>query len=213
MRIKYKTIGDAASAEINIEKSKFLSHIKHVKDRAEAESYISEIKTRFSDATHNVSAFILGEKMELKWATDDGEPQGTAGMPILRVLEENELTNTIVIVTRYFGGKKLGTGGLVRAYTESALEAIKKTDICHVCSISHVKVEVDYSVYNKVSGYQFPFYVEINQAEFLANVILDIDYDPEKKGELKEIFDNFSKGRASYEWGYCKDKAVAIPKK
>lgn len=210
MEAEYKTIKDAAQAELNIEKSRFISHISHVNNREEAEAFIQMIKAKYKDATHNVSSFVIGPRMELKWATDDGEPQGTAGMPILKVLEEQGITNTVVVVTRYFGGKKLGTGGLVRAYTDSTLEAIKASGLCEVYNIASIKVGIDYSSYSKLVKLSLPFYMEIVSTEFQDSVSVEIDFDPGKLEELKEALDNLSRGQTSIKMGETKIKAIPI---
>lgn len=210
MEAEYKTIKDAAQAELNIEKSRFIAHISHANNREEAEAFIQMIKAGYKDATHNVSSFVIGPKMELKWATDDGEPQGTAGMPILKVLEEQGITNTVVVVTRYFGGKKLGTGGLVRAYTDSTLEAIKASGLCEVYKIASIKVGIDYSSYSKLVKLSLPFYMEIVSTEFQDSVSVEIDFDPGKLEELKEALDNLSRGQTSIKMGENKIKAIPI---
>lgn len=209
MQAEYKTIKEIAKAELNIERSKFISHISHANSREEAEAFIQMIKAEYKDATHNVSAFVIGPKLELKWATDDREPQGTAGTPILKVLEEKGITNTVVVVTRYFGGKKLGTGGLVRAYTDSTLEAINKSVLCEVYNITSIKVRLDYASYNKLVKLSFPFYTEIVSTEFQDTVSVEIDTDPEKIEELKEAIDNISRGKALID--ICEDKIKSIP--
>ena len=209
MQAEYKTIKEIAKAELNIERSKFISHISYANSREEAEAFIQMIKAEYKDATHNVSAFVIGPKLELKWATDDGEPQGTAGTPILKVLEEKGITNTVVVVTRYFGGKKLGTGGLVRAYTDSTLEVIKESVLCEVYNITSIKVRLDYASYNKLVKLNFPFYTEIVSTEFQDMVSVEIDTDPEKIEELKEVIDNLSRGKALID--ICEDKIKSIP--
>lgn len=210
MEAEYKTIKDAAQAELNIEKSRFIAHISHANNREEAEAFIQMIKAKYKDASHNVSSFVIGPRMELKWATDDGEPQGTAGMPILKVLEEQGITNTVVVVTRYFGGKKLGTGGLVRAYTDSTLEAIKASGLCEVYKIASIKVGIDYSSYSKLVKLSLPFYMEIVSTEFQDSVSVEIDFDPGKLEELKEALDNLSRGQTSIKMGENKIKAIPI---
>ena len=210
MEAEYKTIKDAAQAELNIEKSRFIAHISHANNREEAEAFIQMIKAKYKDASHNVSSFVIGPRMELKWATDDGEPQGTAGMPILKVLEEQGITNTVVVVTRYFGGKKLGTGGLVRAYTDSTLEAIKASGLCEVYKIASIKVGIDYSSYSKIVKLSLPFYMEIVSTEFQDSVSVEIDFDPGKLEELKEALDNLSRGQTSIKMGENKIKAIPI---
>ena len=113
--ILYKTVGKAAQAEQIIEKSRFITHVRPVTSREEADSFFAEIKKEYKDATHNVPAMVIGDKFQIQWASDDGEPQGTSGAPIVQMLVNEEITNVALVVTRYFGGVKLGTGGLVRA--------------------------------------------------------------------------------------------------
>ena len=116
----YKTVEKEASASQIIEKSKFITYVKPVSSKEEAGAFIAEIRKKHKDATHNVPAMVIGDKMQLQWASDDGEPQGTSGAPMVKLLTSEEITDTVIVVTRYFGGIKLGTGGLVRAYTSSA---------------------------------------------------------------------------------------------
>lgn len=116
----YKTIAKEAEATQIIERSRFIAHVKPVETREEAENFITEIKAKYRDATHNVPAMVIGDKLQIQWASDDGEPQGTSGAPMVQMLVKEGITNIVVVVTRYFGGIKLGTGGLVRAYTSSA---------------------------------------------------------------------------------------------
>ena len=123
--ILYKTVAKEAHVEQEIRRSRFIAHIAPVADRTEAEAYLAAVKRQYKDATHNVPAMILGPGQEIQWASDDGEPQGTSGAPILQMLAKHELTNVIAVVTRYFGGTKLGTGGLIRAYTGSAALALE----------------------------------------------------------------------------------------
>ena len=115
----YKTVEKEASASQIIEKSKFITYVKPVSSKEEADAFIAEIRKKHKDATHNVPAMVIGDKMQLQWASDDGEPQGTSGAPMVKLLTSEEITDTVIVVTRYFGGIKLGTGGLVRAFTLS----------------------------------------------------------------------------------------------
>ena len=108
--ILYKTVMEEAEAEQTIEKSRFISHIKPVTSKEAAEEFIAEIRASYKTATHNVPAFVIGNKMQLQWASDDGEPQGTSGAPIVQMLVKEGITNVAVVVTRYFGCIKLGTG-------------------------------------------------------------------------------------------------------
>jgi uncharacterized YigZ family protein len=115
--------------EIVIEKSKFICTLKKVASEEEAQDFIKMMKKKYWNATHNCSAYIIGTKGLAERSNDDGEPSGTAGLPMLEVLRKNELHNVVAVVTRYFGGIKLGAGGLVRAYTNSVVEALNEAGI------------------------------------------------------------------------------------
>ena len=115
MAYLFTTLEKEGYAEQIIEKSRFIAHAAPVSSREEAEEYIAKIRDQYRDATHNVPAFVLGDKQQTVWGSDDGEPGGTAGSPVALLISSEGLTNTVVVVTRYFGGIKLGPGGLVRA--------------------------------------------------------------------------------------------------
>jgi uncharacterized YigZ family protein len=150
--IRYVGVGREAEAEQIIEKSRFIARVKPVSSREEAEDFFTARRTLHRAATHNVPAFVLGDKSELVWASDDGEPQGTAGAPILRMLIAEGLTNTALVVTRYFGGVKLGTGGLARAYAGVARSAIDAAGICEVRETVLLTYRVDYGVFGKLQN-------------------------------------------------------------
>lgn len=141
----YRTIRKEASETQIIEKSRFIAHAKPVSTREEAEEFIASVKSEYKDATHNVPAMVIGEKSQIQWASDDGEPQGTSGAPMVQMMVSEGLTNLVIVVTRYFGGIKLGTGGLVRAYTSSAKLAIEAAGICSVREVSIISVNMDYT--------------------------------------------------------------------
>lgn len=122
--MQYYGIQTAGSYEIQIEKSRFICYFAPVSTVEAAQNFIETIKKRHWDATHNCSAYLIGEQQQMQKANDDGEPSGTAGVPMLEVLKKRQLTNIVVVVTRYFGGIKLGAGGLVRAYTQSVTSAL-----------------------------------------------------------------------------------------
>lgn len=123
------TIKNNGQHEIIIEKSRFICHAEKVDSKEAAFEFIKAIKKQYWDATHNCSAFIIGENMDIQGSSDDGEPSGTAGIPMLEVLKKNNLHNIAVTVTRYFGGIKLGAGGLVRAYGKSVSQTIQEIGI------------------------------------------------------------------------------------
>ncbi|WP_311531343.1 YigZ family protein [uncultured Anaerococcus sp.] len=120
----YKTIEGVKTSEFEVKKSVFITRAKHVESEEEALAFIEEVRGDHKDATHNCTAYIINTTPEIKRYNDDGEPQGSAGLPMLSVLEKEEATNVCVVVTRYFGGKLLGKGGLVRAYTKGVADTI-----------------------------------------------------------------------------------------
>ena len=122
--IEYKTLAKAGSDEIIIEKSRFIGYCAPVSSEEEALEFIEKIKKKHYDATHNVFAYVVGLDNNIQRYNDDGEPSGTAGVPILEVIKKEDLRNVVIVVTRYFGGIKLGTGGLIRAYTKGAKIAL-----------------------------------------------------------------------------------------
>lgn len=142
----YRTVEQLGQAEIVIEKSTFIGYAKPVNNEEEALAFIQEIKKKHRDATHNVPAYVLGEHNEIQRCNDDGEPSGTAGVPVLEVLKKEDLRDVAVVVTRYFGGIKLGAGGLVRAYTRGAKIALEAAKIITKVLYQVVVVTVDYTM-------------------------------------------------------------------
>lgn len=149
---QYLTIRQAAEKEIVIRKSRFIGHVRQVRSEEEAIEFIEEIKKKHSQATHNCSAYLVGDRDEWQKQSDDGEPSGTAGKPMLEVLKQQKLKYTAAVVTRYFGGIMLGAGGLVRAYTEATVEALKEAGIVRKVLHREVIVTVDYTWYGKLEN-------------------------------------------------------------
>jgi YigZ family protein len=148
--ILYKTVMQEAEASQVIEKSKFICTVKPVKTREEATEFFEAIKKKYRDATHNVPCMVIGDNSELQWASDDGEPKGTAGPPMLQMLIAEEITNLALVVTRYFGGIKLGTGGLVRAYTNTAKLGLEAARLGYMKELVRIAFQMDYSFLNTV---------------------------------------------------------------
>ncbi len=142
----YRTVEQLGQAEIVIEKSTFIGYAKPVSNEEEALAFIQEIKKKHRNATHNVPAYVLGEHNEIQRCNDDGEPSGTAGVPVLEVLKKEDLRDVAVVVTRYFGGIKLGAGGLVRAYTRGAKIALEAAKIITKVLYQVIIVTVDYTM-------------------------------------------------------------------
>ena len=148
----YKTVRKQAEAVQVIDKSRFIAHVFPVESREEADAFLAEIREKYKDATHNVPAMVIGYKSQIQWASDDGEPQGTSGAPMVQMMVKEGLTNLIVVVTRYFGGIKLGTGGLVRAYTSSAKLGLEAAGVCSVREMAELTVKIDYPYLAKIQN-------------------------------------------------------------
>ena len=148
----YKTLHSFGSDEYIVEKSTFIGYAKPIKSEEEAVEFINEIKKKHKDATHNVWAYTVGETMNIQRYSDDGEPQGTAGIPTLEVIKKEDLRDVVVVVTRYFGGIKLGAGGLVRAYTKGAKVGIEAAQIIEKVKYKEVGITIDYNQIGKVQN-------------------------------------------------------------
>jgi uncharacterized YigZ family protein len=204
--ISYKTVAASATVEHTIEKSRFIGYISPVTSREEADDFIKEIKKKHKDATHNVPAFVIGEKGELMWASDDGEPQGTSGAPMLHILTGEGLTNVVVVVTRYFGGIKLGTGGLMRAYTETARMAIDAAGTCVMRELDVLSFSLDYTYYGKVQNKEQEGIFTITDTAFEDKVRLNLEVEPEQTAEVLEYLSELTGGA-------CSDREIVIEKK
>ena len=148
----YKTLHKYGVDECIIEKSTFIGYAKPIKSEDEAVEFVNEIKKKHKDATHNVWAYTVGENMNIQRYSDDGEPQGTAGIPTLEVIKKEDLRDIVVVVTRYFGGIKLGAGGLVRAYTKGAKIGIEAGIIIEKVKYTDVKIKIEYNQLGKIQN-------------------------------------------------------------
>ena len=177
----YKTVRKQAEAVQVIDKSRFIAHVFPVESREEADAFLAEIREKYKDATHNVPAMVIGDKSQIQWASDDGEPQGTSGAPMVQMMVKEGLTNLIVVVTRYFGGIKLGTGGLVRAYTSSAKLGLEAAGVCSVREMAELTVKIDYPYLAKIQN--------------MASEQLDLE-EADREGE--ENLSNFRSANIQY---------------
>lgn len=203
--ILYKTIAKEACAEQTIEKSRFITYIKPISTKEEGDEFIAGIKKKHRDATHNVPCMVVGDKMQIQWASDDGEPQGTSGLPMLQMLVNREITNVCVVVTRYFGGIKLGTGGLVRAYTSSAKLGLEAAGIKEIKELFHIKYEIDYSFLANIENMVANFEFETENIEYTDKVTMDIICDIGNEGILKEQLRNITSGKGKIVEEYKKN--------
>ncbi len=156
--------------EIDIKKSRFISHIARTETEDDARLFIQKIKKEHREATHNCSAYIIGESALIQRADDDGEPSGTAGVPILEVLKRESLYNCTVVVTRYFGGIKLGAGGLIRAYSQSAAEAVKESGKVFLVPMIPAEIVLDYTFTNKFEYFLGNENIESKEQEYTDKV-------------------------------------------
>lgn len=181
-----KTIKTDGTVEEEIKKSRFICHAKRVYSEEEARNFITAVKKEHYKATHNCSAFVIGEKSDIKRTSDDGEPSGTAGVPMLGVLENHELTNVCVVVTRYFGGVKLGAGGLIRAYAGSVALAVKEIGIVHIKEQVGIQIQMSYAQYQDFGNFLKEQHLAEQNTAFAEQVITTIYVDKENKESIKE---------------------------
>ena len=185
----HKTIKENTSYELVEKKSKFIANLIYIESKEQAEKIIAEYKKKFFDAKHNCYAYrvLNGDEIYEK-SSDDGEPSGTAGMPILNVLQKNDLCNVIIIVTRYFGGILLGTGGLVRAYSNASIEAVEKAQKGNIKMGVEYKIEIDYATLKSLQYYCKNNDMIIKKCEYNENIICDIQMANDKEAQfLKDI--------------------------
>ncbi|WP_088070563.1 YigZ family protein [Gottfriedia luciferensis] len=187
MLTKYYTISGFGSHEIEIEKSRFICYIDEVKTESEAQQFIADIKKKHHDANHNCSAYLIGEHDEIQKANDDGEPSGTAGVPMLEVLKKRGLKDIVVVVTRYFGGKKLGAGGLIRAYGQSVSEGLNAVGVVERTLIKVVNVKISYKLLGKVEHALRSSHYHLENVTHLE----EVDFELWIKFEEIETFNNW----------------------
>jgi uncharacterized YigZ family protein len=169
---RYKTLRRESSQEIVIKKSRFIGYARPAASEDEAIAYIEEIKKKHWNATHNCSAYVIGERDEHQKASDDGEPSGTAGKPILEVIKAQGLKNAVVVVTRYFGGIMLGAGGLIRAYTDGAVAGIEAAGPIVQVLHREVLVDVDYTWYGKIENELRGRGIRVGDVSFTDRVVV-----------------------------------------
>jgi len=193
--MEFKTIKEDGMVQEEIKKSRFICHVKRVYSEEEARAFIAAIKKEHYKATHNCSAFIIGEKSDIKRTSDDGEPSGTAGVPMLGVLEKHNLTNLCVVVTRYFGGIKLGAGGLIRAYAGSVALAIKEIGLVEIKEQAGLRLKLSYSQYQDFANFLKVQNLEETDTIFTELVDTTIYIDKNIKETTKRNLTEFFNGK------------------
>lgn len=192
----YKTVLKTSETEFVERKSTFIGACKRVFSEEEARNFIDEIKSKYRDARHHVYAYTVGENMNIQRYSDDGEPQGTGGIPMLEVIKKNDLRNVCVVVTRYFGGILLGAGGLTRAYVRGASDAIKEAGIVERVSGHEVRVQMDYDLLGKVQYYLKEQQIETEEIEYTSEVSIKVYLEEETISKVKTDIINLTSNKA-----------------
>ena len=208
--MEFRTIKEDGQVQEEIKKSRFICHVKRIYSEEEARDFITTIKKEHYKATHNCSAFIVGERSEIKRTSDDGEPSGTAGVPMLGVLENHNLTNVCVVVTRYFGGIKLGAGGLIRAYAGSVNHAIEAVGLVEFINQRELILNLDYSLYDSLQRFLIDQKIKISDSEFLSDIKVKCFIDEEKVDEVMNLLTETFNGKISMKKGDSQQVEVEV---
>ncbi len=194
----YRTLSCQAQDEYIVKHSRFIGYAKPVKTEKEAQEFIAEISKKHWDAKHNVYAYSIREG-GIKRYSDDGEPQGTAGMPVLNVILQEDITDCVVVVTRYFGGILLGGGGLVRAYTHSAKIGIDAAGIITLSKWTVCKISCDYTFYGKLETFIRDFGGVIENTDFGENVTLEYRIEKGTEASFDKKLKDLTNGKIAFD--------------
>ena len=197
MRNNYITVKGYGESEIIISKSRFLTYVERVETEEEAILFIDKIKKMHASATHNCSCYMIGEHDQIQKANDDGEPSGTAGVPMLEVLKKQGLKDTVVVVTRYFGGIKLGGGGLIRAYSKATTEGIAAAQVVERKLHYLMKIGIDYvwlgKLENEIRGSHYP----LHDIQYAENVDIYVHVLKEEEQNFIDWITELTNGQAA----------------
>ncbi|WAW15226.1 YigZ family protein [Peptostreptococcus equinus] len=193
---KYRTVHETGHDTYIIEKSEFIGHAKPVSTEDEAKEFIDQIKSQYKDATHNVWAYVIGQNMNIQRYSDDGEPQGTAGIPTLEIIKKENLCDVVVVVTRYFGGVKLGAGGLVRAYTKGAKIGLEAAKMVDKELFVQVDINIDYTLLGKFQNELTNKDYYVKQIVYEENVKIIVYCQLARLDELSSLLTEISNGKA-----------------
>lgn len=192
---EYLTIGSIGKGEYTEKKSRFLGEIHPVKTEEEAAAIVAQARKHYYDARHHCYAWVLGDDGAVKKASDDGEPSGTAGIPMLKVLEGAGIRNAVVVVTRYFGGTLLGTGGLVRSYTQAAQAALKNAGIARMCRCKVIGIDTEYSFLDRVLYYLGQNEIAPYDQAYTDRVAMKITVESDRADEILKGLTALSAGK------------------
>lgn len=199
--LSYKTAYKGGSGEVIEKKSRFIASVQPVESEEEAAAFISAVKKKYWDASHNCSAFTIGRNHELTRCSDDGEPSGTAGRPMLDVLLKEDIHNTAVVVTRYFGGTLLGTGGLVRAYQKSVQAGLAGAVVIEKKQGQMLNIQTDYNGLGKIQYLTAQRKIPVRDTEYTERVVIRAVIPLEQKEEFAKAVTEGTCGTAELIWG------------
>ncbi|MTD42241.1 YigZ family protein [Erwinia sp. CPCC 100877] len=209
----YFTIQADGQSEIDIKKSRFICALKRVSSEEEAKAFIAQKKKEHWKANHNCSAFVIGEKQEIQRSSDDGEPSGTAGVPMLEVLKKQELINVVAVVTRYFGGTKLGAGGLIRAYSQAVSHAITEIGLVEGKLQQEIRLIISYANLGKVQNFMENHSYTLKDTIFGENVeVVCLVDEVLTKQFSAEIIEQLN-GQVTLEEGACSYHEIPVASK
>lgn len=195
---EYATIIEDSTGEIVEKKSRFIGYVRHVETEEDALSFVNEIKKKHYDARHNCYAYVIGEEQPLLRFSDDGEPTGTAGKPILEVLTGRELFNVCIVVTRYFGGTLLGTGGLVRAYTDASKAAVEAARIVMKRFMVPFSITTNYMDLGKIQYLLGNEGISVLDSEYGENVVLKTEIFIDDVAKIEKALTEATAARAQF---------------
>ena len=207
--MKLYTIVRDYQHEIIIEKSRFICTLKKVSTEEEAQDFIKETRKKYWDATHNCSAYIVGENTAAQRSNDDGEPSGTAGLPMLEVLRKNNLHNVAAVVTRYFGGIKLGAGGLIRAYGHAAVLGLNEASILEMTPFQEVAITISYELLASVEHWIRQKEIRSTEPDYADQVTLHLLLPPSEQEQLLRELTDLTSARFHQENGNL--NRIALP--
>ena len=195
------TILTGGEADFTVQRSRFIAYVEAVHDEEEARAFLAKIRKEHYDARHCCSAWVLGADGSKQKSSDDGEPGGTAGMPILDVIKKRGLTDTMVVVVRYFGGIKLGAGGLVRAYSHAASIGLDAATLARRVLLRRIIVTVDYATLSAVEHWARQKNLRTGEAIYAENVVIPLLVEPDAWEEARKELTDLTAGTATFEDG------------
>ncbi|MBR2986792.1 MAG: YigZ family protein [Clostridia bacterium] len=206
----YVTLGKDGESYLEVKRSEFLGYASHVTTEKDARAFVDKIRKKHADARHNVYAYILSENNIIRYS-DDGEPQGTAGLPVLDILRKGGITDAVIVVTRYFGGTLLGTGGLVHAYSSAAKEAVEDAGKITLVPYEEYRLTVSYPFFQKIPILFKGYPIIIDSTEFEAEVVITLAIKSGHFDRLATALKDASSGKAKIEKLGTRMDAESLP--